>query len=305
MACVVDHRQPIGERRALVDIMSQKKTKKDSKDTVIIDIDEFDKNNELAQVEYVEEIYMLYKLREKESRFRDYRNYQPCINARLRAGLLEWIIEVHDLKGLMPETLYLAINIVDRYLSVTPNIASTQLDLLGIAALLISSKYEEETWPLTVNGGVGDYSKDQILAMEKAVLYRLNWYLSFPTPYVFAVRYAKASLPSDKEMEDMVFFFTELALIDYSVTVRNNPSRLAASAAYAARCTLKKTPLWTETLKHYTGYSEDQVKDCGQRLMSVHARAIDKFPAVYSKYLNPDRSAVSLYPPATSLLVAN
>ncbi|GKD84944.1 G2/mitotic-specific cyclin S13-7-like protein, partial [Tanacetum coccineum] len=40
----------------------------------------------------------------------------------------------------------------------------------------------------------------------------------------------------------------------------NHPLKLVASAVYAARCTLKKTSAWTETLKHHTGYSEDQRK---------------------------------------------
>ncbi|GKF00007.1 G2/mitotic-specific cyclin S13-7-like protein [Tanacetum coccineum] len=106
-----------------------------------------------------------------------------------------------------------------------------------------------------------------MLAMEKAILSRLDWYLSVPTPYVFTFRYTKASLASDKEMEDMVFFYTELGLLDYKVTIRNNPSKLVASAVYAARYTLNKTLAWTETLKHYTGYGEDQLRDCSKRLV--------------------------------------
>ena len=36
--------------------------------------------------------------------------------------------------------------------------------------------------------------------MEKAILGKLEWYLTVPTPYVFLVRYIKASIPSDKEV---------------------------------------------------------------------------------------------------------
>ncbi|GJX77247.1 cyclin [Tanacetum coccineum] len=194
------------------------------------------------------------------------------------------------------------------YLSLT-TIARTELQLVGIGALLISSNYEE-IWPLPVDYVMTildtGYSREEMLAMEKSILSRLDWYLSVPTPYVFTVRYTKASLPSDKEMEDMVFFYAELGLLDYKVTIRNNPSKLAASAVYAARCTFNKTPAWTETLKHYTGYGEDQLRDCAKRLVRRHALASEnKLKAVYNKYVNPDRSAVSLCPPATSLLVVN
>nr|GEY62248.1 G2/mitotic-specific cyclin S13-7-like [Tanacetum cinerariifolium] len=73
--------------------------------------------------------------------------------------------------------------------------------------------------------------------MEKAILGQLGWYMTIPTPYI----------PSDNnETENIEFFYTELGLMDYT---------LAASSVYATRCTRKKIPAWTETLKHHTGYS--------------------------------------------------
>ncbi|PWA69365.1 Cyclin A/B/D/E [Artemisia annua] len=239
------------------------------KDPVIINIEGLQSvaNRTRSKVKYVEEIYSFYKLLETERCLRNYMDSQPDINARMRATLLDWLIQAHN------------------------------------NALLISSKYEDIQPPL-VNDMItisdSAYSREQILAMEKAILSRLGWRLTVKTPYVFAVWYTKGSLPSDNEMENMVFFFTELGLMDYSVTIRNNPSKLAASAVYAARCTLNKTPAWTETLKHYTGCGEDQLRDCAKSLVSFHARASEnKFNAVYKKYVNPDRSAVSLHPPAT------
>ncbi|PWA61936.1 Cyclin A/B/D/E [Artemisia annua] len=280
------------------------------KDPVIINIEGLQSvaNRTHSKVEYVEEIYSFYKLSETERCLRNYMDFQPDINARMRTTLLDWLIQAHNKYKLMPETLYLTINIVDRYLSIT-TVARTELRLVGISALLISSKYEDIRPPpvndmITISDSA--YSREQILAMEKAILSRLGWRLTLKIPYVFAVWYTKASLPSDNEMENMVFFFTELGLMDYSVTIRNNPSKLAASAVYAARCTLNKTPAWTETLKHYTGCGEDQLRDCAKSLVSFHARASEnKFNAVYKKYVNPDLSAVSLRPPATSLLVVN
>ena len=127
-----------------------------------------------------------------------------------------------------------------------------------------------------------------------AILNKLEWNLSVPTHYVFLSRFARAAasssqLKNDEEvkntytppyvnsdvfcaikrrvcvlkflsmyecmqMENMVFFFAELALLQYAL-VPLKPSMVAAAAVYAARLTLKKTPLWTETLKHHTGYT--------------------------------------------------
>jgi len=44
------------------------------------------------------------------------------------------------------------------------------------------------------------YTHDQVLAMEKEVLGRLEWNLTVATPYVFLVRFIKATVPSDKEV---------------------------------------------------------------------------------------------------------
>nr|GFA52449.1 hypothetical protein [Tanacetum cinerariifolium] len=184
------------------------------KDHVLANIDESDNNNELAEVEYVEEIYAFYKDLESKGEF-----------------------------DMRPESLYLAINIIDRYLSVK-TVLRSELKLLSITALLLSSKYEE-LWPLEVNDDLvnvnsmsyisdNTYSREQILAMESDILSHLSWCLTVPTPYMFTVRYIKASLPSDNEVVNMAFFFTELGLTDYLVTISNNPSKLAASAVYAA-----------------------------------------------------------------------
>lgn len=60
-------------------------------------------------------------------------------------------------------------------------------------------------------------------------------------------------------MENMAFFLAELGLMNYSAMTMYSPSIIAASAVYAARHTLERSPFWTETLKHHTGYCEDQL----------------------------------------------
>jgi hypothetical protein len=61
------------------------------------------------------------------------------------------------------------------------------------------------------------------------------------------------------QMENMVFFLAELGLMHYPTVILYCPSMIAAAAVYAAQCTLDKSPFWSETLKHHTGYSEEQL----------------------------------------------
>lgn len=56
----------------------------------------------------------------------------------------------------------------------------------------------------------------------------------------------------------MIYFFAELGLMQYNL-IQYCPSMVAASAVYAARRTLKKSPLWTDTLERHTFYSEPQL----------------------------------------------
>uniref|UniRef100_A0A2N9H954 B-like cyclin n=1 Tax=Fagus sylvatica TaxID=28930 RepID=A0A2N9H954_FAGSY len=267
----------------------------------IVNIDAADLNNELAVVEYIDDMYEFYKLAESESRVRDYMDSQPDMNARMRSILIDWLTEVHCKFELMPETLYLTINIVDRYLSMQ-FVSRRELQLVGIASMVIACKYEE-VWAPQIEDFIclSDYAyaREQILVMEKAILEKLEWYLTVPTPYVFLLRFIKASVSPDKEMENMVFFLAELGLMHYPTVILYCPSMIAAAAVYAAQCTLDKSPFWSETLKHHTGYSEEQLMDCAKLLVSCHSAAAEsKLKVIYRKFSNPERGAVALFTPA-------
>jgi len=71
-----------------------------------------------------------------------YMSHQTNINEKMRMILIDWLVEVHVKYKQQPETLFLAVNIVDRYLS-RRLVARGRLQLIGIAAMLIASKYEQ------------------------------------------------------------------------------------------------------------------------------------------------------------------
>lgn len=79
---------------------------------------------------------------QNESQVRDYMGLQPDISAKMRSILVDWLIEVHHKFELVPETLYLTINIVDRFLSMKV-VQRKELQLVGISSMLLACKYEE------------------------------------------------------------------------------------------------------------------------------------------------------------------
>jgi G2/mitotic-specific cyclin-B, other len=67
---------------------------------------------------------------------------QEDINEKMRAILVDWIIEVHLKFKLLPETLFITVSLIDRYLEKV-QIKRNNLQLVGVTAMLIASKYEE------------------------------------------------------------------------------------------------------------------------------------------------------------------
>jgi hypothetical protein len=113
---------------------------------------------------------------QSESRVRDYMDSQPDMNARMRSILIDWLTEVHCKFELMPETLYLTINIVDRYLSVQ-FVSRRELQLVGIASMVIACKYEEVWAPQVVFSLICNHCVENLFMLFSLwlLLTPINW----------------------------------------------------------------------------------------------------------------------------------
>jgi len=67
---------------------------------------------------------------------------QSDINEKMRSILIDWLVEVHLKFKLFPETLFLTVNVIDKYLSLV-DVHRTKLQLVGVSSMLIACKYEE------------------------------------------------------------------------------------------------------------------------------------------------------------------
>ena len=70
----------------------------------------------------------------------------PGLQHSMRAMLLNWIIEVCDMYRLHRETFYLAVDFIDRFLSLSPPVHKNMLQLIGVTCIFIGAKIEE-TFP--------------------------------------------------------------------------------------------------------------------------------------------------------------
>ncbi|KAL6220792.1 hypothetical protein ACLB2K_008547 [Fragaria x ananassa] len=270
----------------------------------LVDIDSCDLKNPLAVLEYVEDLHTYYKKMEGFSCVPpDYLERQFDINEKMRAILVDWLIEVHDKFELLDETLFLTVNLIDRFLSQQTAVRK-KLQLVGLVAMLLACKYEEVSVPV-----VGDlilisdkaYTRKEILEMESLILNTLQFNMSVPTPYVFLKRFLKAA-QSDKKLELLSFFLIELSLVEYEM-LKFSPSMLAASAVYTAQCTLYGFKQWSRTCEWHTNYSEDQLLECSSLMVGFHQKAATgKLTGVHRKFCTSKFGFVANCEPAKFLL---
>ncbi|XP_065898984.1 G2/mitotic-specific cyclin-B-like isoform X2 [Dysidea avara] len=251
----------------------------------IDDIDNNDFDNPQLCAEYVKEIYKY--IREQELNYQVDPNYmkrQPEINEKMRAILIDWLIQVHIRFGLLAETLYLTVSIIDRYLSVHA-VKKCDLQLVGVTAMLIASKYEEMYAPevrdfvyITDN----TYSSERIRKMEVEMLKELNYMFGNPLCLHFLRRNSKAGEVTP-EIHTMAKFLMELCLVDYSM-LKYPPSMIAASALYLS-IKLYEITTWTPNLKHYSTYNDTELTSCIERMaVLVSKMEASKHKAVKDKY---------------------
>lgn len=129
----------------------------------------------------------------------NYLRWQPNITIKMRMELLYWLSEVSEEFEFHRDTWNIAVNCVDRFLSSVPTIARAKLQLIGIAAILVACKMEENNIPSISTLEQlcdGACQREEITKMEKLMLQNIGWLLMPVTPYVFLRLYLLMVLKS-------------------------------------------------------------------------------------------------------------
>jgi G2/mitotic-specific cyclin 1/2 len=159
---------------------------------------------------------------------------------KMRGILVDWLMEVHCNFGLLPETLFLAVNIIDRFLSARV-VSLIKLQLVGVTALFIASKYEEVMAPSIKNFTFmadGSLKDADILKAERYVLQVLDFQLCYPNPMHFLRRASKAD-NYDIYTRTVAKYFMEIPLVDHRF-MACPPSLISASALFLAKKILSR-----------------------------------------------------------------
>lgn len=223
-------------------IETKARTEEDIRNAEIIEtMDCEDEGDPLMVSEYVYEILDYMKdLELKTMPNPNYIDQQKELQWRMRGVLIDWLLEVHTRFHLLPETFYLTVNIIDRFLSCKV-VQLERLQLVGITAMFIASKYEEVLSPHVGNfRHVADdgFSEAEILSAERYILATLNYDLSFPNPMHFMRRISKAD-NYDIQTRTLAKYLLEITLLDHRF-LAFRPSINAAASMHLARVILEK-----------------------------------------------------------------
>jgi len=257
-----------------------------------IEIDDADDPQQVG--EYVCDIYGM--MSDSQANFLAASNYlegQPDINAKMRAILIDWLVEVHMKYKLKTETLFLAVNIIDRFLE-KKSMTRKKLQLVGVTGMLIAAKFEE-IYPPEVRDFVyitdKAYTKEEILQMEVSMLTVLEFSINCPTVAHFFERYQRINRCSESHRH-LLQYVLELTLPDFKM-LRYSPSHLAAAATLLSNKLLKQHPAWTQSMIRHTQQTEQMVKACAKEMCGL-LDAADRSPlqAVRKKFSQPKFSSV-------------
>lgn len=214
------------------------------------DIDFADKDDPAACWQYAEDITK-YHLEDEKARKPSaaYMSRQSDINSKMRAILVDWLVDVHCKYDLLPQTLHIASHLIDHYLAKDLSVPRQKLQLVGVTALFIASKYEE-IYPPEADDFVritdNAYTREELFRMEEQVLAAISYRVTFPTGYQFLKRFLKASRTSDDRVEHFAHYVVDRSLQEYKM-IKHLPSTIAASAVHIARSQMQDLPAWVST----------------------------------------------------------
>nr|XP_006629263.1 PREDICTED: cyclin-A2 [Lepisosteus oculatus] len=246
-------------------------------------------------------------LREMEIKSRPKAGYmkkQPDITNSMRAILVDWLVEVGEEYKLQNETLYLAANYIDRFLSAM-SVLRGKLQLVGTAAMLLASKFEE-IYPPEVTEFVyitdDTYTKKQVLRMEHLILKVLSFDLAAPTINQFLTQYFLHQ-PVNQKVESLSMFLGELSLVDSDPFLKYLPSVTAAAAFVLARYTITGVS-WPQSLIELTGYTVESLMPCIMDLHQTYLNAPQHAQqSVREKYKGTKYHEVSLIEPPEKVML--
>jgi hypothetical protein len=241
--------------------------------------------------EFLTEILIGLKLDEKIN-FPDYSNNIfknqdiKDINERHRGVVIEWLSYVNHFFNKSNETLFMCINIMDRYTS-KRKISLNIYQLVGICSFLIASKYEDTDSPpidklIYISKYI--YTHNDIVSMEKDILVTLNFDIfSVSTFHFFSYFYVVSEI-NNKKLFNLGQLILEICLLNIEIMSYNQSLIALGAILIAKKCLDIKEG--TNNIKIFYNYTEEDIKEIQKKIILFLSNVVynDKNNLIMDKF---------------------
>lgn len=208
----------------------------------------------------------------------------------LRRYLVDWLAVISEKLQLTHGILHLSVTLLDLIMDKFDFPKQMQLNLLALCSLWVAAKLDERDDLIprvaTLRGFLvnSQYFHEDFVQMELTIMTSLDWRLLIPTPVQFLDFFLKNAI-SEKDLHvgykitavdraktyirKYAFYFMGVVIQDHTF-YEYLPSQVAAGVLCASRTCLKITPYWPLPMAEVTGYTEDDLKSCVNKLMKYH-----------------------------------
>ncbi|KNE58171.1 hypothetical protein AMAG_04984 [Allomyces macrogynus ATCC 38327] len=252
-----------------------------------LDVDEV--YNPVGCSEYVGEI--IDNLMVRENDFMPDPNYlvkQPDFESwDVRAIAVDWMMQVHTQMHMLPETLHLAVNLFDRFLS-KRQVYKPKVQLAGLTVLFMAAKIEEVESPdvMAMLDHCPTVTAHDVVRAEQHILRALNFDVWAPGPLQFLRRVSVAD-GFDVEHRSAAKILVDVALLDHRL-LAYPPSQVAAACLWLARTIVSGVDDWDAIYRYASAYHIDELRPVVKALLGcVSAMNEAVLEGFVTKYLLP------------------
>ncbi|KAI9706688.1 MAG: hypothetical protein M1836_003698 [Candelina mexicana] len=214
---------------------------------------------------------------------------QSEIQWYMRPYLLDFLIEAHGAFQLLPETLFLSINLLDRYCSKRV-VYKKHYQLIGCASLLVAAKYGDNKNKVPTVLELKSmccslYHEGAFIDMEWHLLLTLEYVIGHPTVDSFLQLHLVDSPCNEPVVEQMALYISEVAMY-HKEFIGTPPSVIARSALTLAGLILDRAP--------FPGQADWASSPDYPTIFTLSHKLVQPSAILVRKYASDQCSAVSL-----------
>jgi hypothetical protein len=228
---------------------------------------------------------------------------QPELKWHMRTCMIDFLLKTHFISSLLPETLFLAVNIMDRYTS-RCMVPKTHFRLLACTSLWIAAKFEDGIDKIMIDelldAANNEFEKCALVKMEYHILSVLQWRVDHPTAVAWLHILSTGPCDEDLRVQHVSLFIMTVTLYTREF-INFPPSTIALAAVTLARHICgRHRRLWEQTdeclevihyldarLKQRNGLSKGLVNKYSGKMYSTASKVVLDFYSGGGRFYRP------------------